>query len=306
MPQLFLNPNLPDYFLSAPEVTSAANARSYVDEYEDAKVILFPNLHAAIDHDFWAKIETDKYPELKKFGPILMAEYDSAEQRRQHRKQLVERGVDEPIADALCDQIQAIYDRLIPAYRAIFSDYEFDRHKVMWRLNVIRAENMHIDTYKTENEQHFARMFVNLDNQPRIWHTSWRVQDMVRKAVGTISPKELEALSRGEVWSRLNASFFGKNSREWWDDQPRHIAFFNPGDVWVVDSRQVAHQIFYGRRALSLDFSVPKRLMKNPSLHYLDLAERFRADNEVEWRNGQGEMSPEQASGSPDSMRVNA
>jgi hypothetical protein len=306
VPQLFLNPNLPDYFLSAPEVTSAADARSYVEEYEDAKVIVFPNLNPAINHDFWAGIETDKHPELKKFGPILMAEYDSTEQRRQHRKQLIERGVDGGLAEALSGQIQLIYDRLIPAYRAIFSDYEFDRHKVMWRLNVIRAENMHVDTYKTENQQHFARMFVNLDTQPRIWHTSWRVQDMVQKARGKIPPRELEGLSRGEVWSKLNAFFFGQNSREWWDDQPRHIAFFNPGDVWVVDSRQVAHQIFYGRRALSIDFSVPKQQMKNPALHYLDIAERFRADNHADWSSARRQVPCDEGSGEPNLVRTRA
>lgn len=119
---------------------------------------------------------------------------------------------------------------------------------------------------------------------------------MVQKAMGKISPRELDGLSRGEVWSKLNAYFFGKNSREWWDDQPRHIAFFAPGDVWAVDSRQVAHQIFYGRRALSIDFAVPKQLMKNPSLHYLDIAERFRAANQAEWPKRQAELPREQGS----------
>lgn len=276
MPNLFLNPNLEDYFLSAPEVTSAADARSYVDEYEDGKVIYFPNLKAGIDHEFWASLDTDKHPALKKFGIDLTANFDNLQQ---HRRHLLEQGIDEALANAMCDQVQAIYSALIPVYRAIFADYTFDRRKVMWRLNTIMAENMHIDTYKTEVEHHFARMFVNLDTQPRIWHTSWRVEDMVRQASGTIPAEQLEGLSRGEVWSKLNTTFFGKSSRQWWDDQPRHISFFAPGDVWVVDSRQVAHQIFYGRRALSIDFYVPKERMKNPDLHYLEIADRFRAEN---------------------------
>lgn len=279
MPKLFVHPKLPDYFLSAPEVTSAASARSYVDEYEGAKVVVFPNLAKGIDHDFWAGLDTDRYPELKKFSPILQPGVEPDEERRQLKKALAVRHVDEPAADAVVEHFQRLMAHLIPAYRAIFADYDFDRWKVMLRLNTIMAENMHVDTYKHENEQHFARMFVNLDTQPRIWHTSWRISDMVNRAVGTIAPGQLEGLTRGDVWSKLNASFFGQNSREWWDEQPRHIAFFAPGDVWIVDSRQVAHQIFYGRRALSIDFSVPKQLMKDPSLHYLEIAERFRADN---------------------------
>jgi hypothetical protein len=288
MPKLFVNPQLPDYFLSAPEVTSAGTARSYVDEYEGAKVIVFPNLARGIDHDFWAALDTDRYRELKKFSPILQPGVDSGEERRQLQKALALRQVDKPTADALVEQFQRLMAHIVPAYRAIFADYDFDRWKIMLRLNTIMAENMHVDTYKNENEQHFARMFINLDTQPRIWHTSWRIGDMVERAAGRIPPDELEGLSRGEVWSKLNSNFFGQNSREWWDDQPRHIGFFAPGDVWIVDSRQVAHQIFYGRRALSIDFSVPKQLMKNPSLHYLEVAERFRSDNRAAWEAARG------------------
>ena len=284
MPKLFVNPKLPDYFQSAPEVTCSGTARSYVDEYEGAKVVVFPNLAKSIDHEFWAALDTDRYSELKKFGPILQPGVDAAEQRHKLQKALAARQVDKPVANALIEQFQRLMAHIVPAYQAIFADYDFDRWKVMLRLNTIMAENMHIDTYKTENEQHFARMFINLDTQPRIWHTSWRVGDMVEQAVGRIPPGELDGLTRGEVWSRLNSKFFGQNSREWWDEQPRHIAFFAPGDAWIVDSRQVAHQIFYGRRALSIDFSVPRQLMKDPSLHYLDIAERFRSQNREAWQ----------------------
>jgi len=279
MPKLYLNPSLPDYFVAAPEVTSDVVPRSYVDEYENARVIYFPNLNAAIDHGFWATLDTDKYPGLKKFGIDLNPTSDNMEQ---HHRSLLQQGLDKSLAKMMCDHMQAIYNTLIPVYLAVFAEYGFERRKVMWRLNTIMAENMHVDTYKTEVEQHFARMFVNLDTQPRIWHTSWQIEDMVRQAKGRIAPEQMEGLSRGRVWSELNNSFFGKNSREWWDDQPRHIAFFAPGDVWVVDSRQVAHQIFYGRRALSIDFFVAKEQMKNPDVHYLEIANRFRGENRVE------------------------
>lgn len=276
MAKLFLNPNLPDYFVAAPDVTSAATARSCVDDYEAAKVIHFPNLKPAIDHEFWGSLDTDKYAALKKFGIDLSPGFDNL---HQHRERMLREQMDKAAAKTICDQMKRVYDLMLPVYLGIFGDYSFDRRKVMWRLNTIMAENMHVDTYKGEVEHHFARMFVNLDTQPRIWHTSWRIEDMMARAKGTIPPEELEGLPLGAVWSKLNFSFFGKNSREWWDDQPRHIAFFAPGDVWAVDSRQVAHQIFYGRRALSIDFYVPKEDMKSPELHYLTLAERFRDEN---------------------------
>ena len=274
MAQLFVNPNLPNYFIDAAEVTSAASARSFVPAYENAKVITFSGLKVDIDHDFWSSLDTDRYQNLKKFSALV----DPADHCNvtQHGRNLIAQGVDEQMATALSDQFRAIYRALIPIYRAVFSEYEFDKQKVVWRLNTIMNENMHVDTYKEENEQHFARMFVNLDSQPRIWQTSWPIDEVMRRLDGKFSPEDLAGKSRGEVWGLMNKSIFGKSSREWWDGEPRHVAYFEPGDVWIVDSRQVSHQIFYGRRALSIDFSIPKEGMQDPSRHYLALAESFR------------------------------
>jgi len=275
--ELFANPNLPNYFVEAPDVTSAENARSFVADYEAAKVITFANLKVPIDHEFWSALDTDKHSFLKKYSFNLDAE-DHCGRERQFRNLSAAAG-DEGLANFLSGQFDAILDTLLPIYRKIFSEYQFDesRKKVVWRLNTIMNQNMHIDTYKDENEQHFARMFVNLDNQPRIWHTSWMIDDILHRIWNKIPTASLENKTRGEIWRELNYNTFGKSTGEWWDDQPRHVAYFDPGDVWVVDSRQIAHQIFYGRRALSIDFSLPKQLMKNPSRHYLAIVEQFRA-----------------------------
>ncbi len=71
----------------------------------------------------------------------------------------------------------------------------------------------------------------------------------------------------------LNHAAFGGPVWHWWDRQPRHVAYFAPGDVWAVDSRQVAHQIFYGRRAVSIDFFVERASMADPGRHYLAMAQ---------------------------------
>jgi hypothetical protein len=274
---LFINPQLPNYFISAPEVTSATTARSYVPEFEAAKVVIFPNLKADIDHEFWAALDTNKYPALRKFGGSLQD--DDRVTVKLHRESLTERGLDAPLVQTLCQQFEAIYGALLPAYRSIFREYSFEKRKVVWRLNTLMNENMHLDVYSEERDEHFARMFINLDNQPRIWQTSWTIDDLVRKLKGKIPPSALREKSRGELWKDLSFSLFGASPQEWWDDQPRHVAYFAPGDIWIVDSRQVSHQIFYGRRALSIDFSVKKESMKDASRHYLSFVDRFRAEN---------------------------
>jgi hypothetical protein len=275
--ELFVNPKLPNYFVAAPEVTSADTARSYVDEFEHAKVVHFPNLKAKIDHDFWAGLDTNKYLGLRKFGAVLCG--DIARDAKQHREALLKREVPEALAGQLYDQFQAIYEALLPAYHAIFAGYRFAKQKVVWRLNTTMNENMHLDVYDDEKKEHFARMFINLDNQPRIWQTSWTVDEILEKLDGKIPASFIEENPRSELWRELALKLFGRHPSEWWDNQPRHVAYFAPGDVWIVDSRQVAHQIFYGRRALSIDFAVHSDSMHDGDRQYLKFVDRFRARN---------------------------
>ncbi len=169
------------------------------------------------------------------------------------------------------------YKKALPIYEALFKGYRFTRRHVVWRLNTIRNENLHVDTYQTEYPEHFARMFINLDDQPRIWMTSYAVDEMFDKFGGRIAPEVISGGTSAEIHAALNAETFGGRSNIWWDGQPRHVAMFAPGDVWIVDSRQIAHQIFYGRRAVSIDFVVDPASMHDPSRHYYAAAEAFRA-----------------------------
>lgn len=50
------------------------------------------------------------------------------------------------------------------------------------------------------------------------------------------------------------------------------------GEVWMVDSRRISHQIFYGRRALSVDYIATPQSMSDPRKHYLAPVERYRRD----------------------------
>jgi hypothetical protein len=275
---LFINPKLPNYFVAAPDVTSAETARSFVDEFESGKVVTFPNLKAQIDHEFWSTLDTSKYPALRKFGASLVS--DDSLNVHLHREALLARGVDLEVVKALCRQFQAIYATLLPAYRAVFGEYEFTKRKVVWRLKTLMNENMHLDIYDEERSDHFARMFINLDDQPRIWQTSWTADDLVEQLRKKIRVREIVHKSRADLWKEITFSAFGKSPEEWWDDQPRHVAYFAPGDVWIVDSRQVAHQIFYGRRALSIDFSVCAQSMRDSSRHYLSFVDRLVAPQE--------------------------
>lgn len=268
MAHLLRNPNLPDYF------ATGQLHRGYIDEYEAANVVLFPQAAQSLDSAFWASLDVEANAALRKLRTSVNMDDPSDVSRLNDTLRKV--GVDTELRDKICSNAGDVFGDLIPIYRAAFDGYRLTSTKAVFRLTTVRSENMHFDLYKEANDIHFARMFVNLDDQPRIWHTSWQANEAVDRYSQMLPPDLRASAEANELWNRLTTSIFGRSSEEWWDTEPRHIAFFDPGDAWIVDSRQVAHQIFYGRRALSLDFAVDATTMRDPSRHYLKIAERIR------------------------------
>jgi hypothetical protein len=274
MPILFKNPNLSDYFVERDDVALGNVLVPITEDYEAGKVVIFPKLKLDIDFEFWANLPTDAYPGLKKLTSLAFA--PGAGEDVLLERNLVNAKAPPEVEKAVRNQIRALYDQIVPTYEAIFGDYSFKRRQAVWRLNSTYNENLHVDTYLEEYEDHFARLFINLDNQPRIWQTSFTIEEMFEKFNDRIDRRIFDTGTRAEIWIALNKVVFGGLSRMWWDCQPRHVAYFSPGDVWAVDSRQVAHQIFYGRRAVSVDFFVDTTSMKNPKKQYLGIIDDFK------------------------------
>ena len=276
MTVIFKHPELTDYFaksnirLGMPR----ADIPSILKPYEGARVLSFPHMDLEIDHGFWAGLPTDHLKKLKK----LSSSPEAGDFRRDALldRRLAEADVPGGLKRRLRKEIVRLYERVLPLYEAMFSGYRFTRRQVVWRLNTIHNENLHVDTYATDHEDHFARLFINLDDQPRIWNTSWTLEEMYARFGDQLSVDTLIKSSPGEVHAALNAAAFGGRSTVWWDAQPRHVIYFDPGAVWAVDSRQVSHQIFYGRRAVSIDFFVDRASMIKPKRHYLYTAALFR------------------------------
>jgi hypothetical protein len=277
LPVIFRHPELPDDFAKIANVradSAPGDIPSIVKPYEAGKALYFPHLKLDIDHDFWAALPTEGYPRLKKLSSSPSQgdpENDALLDRR-----LGEAALPAPLAKRLRKEIVGLYARALPLYEALFAGYRFTRRQAVWRLNTVRNENLHVDTYTAPFTDHFARLFINLDAEPRIWMTSWNIDALYERFGDRIDPALLARGSAAELHAAVNEAAFGGRTAIWWDKQPRHVVYFDPGDVWAVDSRQMAHQIFYGRRALSIDFFVDPASMNKPKRQYLAIADRFR------------------------------
>jgi len=272
MAALFKNPELTDYFLDAPEVElgAAGTGLSVVEPYELGKVISLPRLKLELDLDFWGNLEAEEYAALRKLklrGDDCLID-----------PKIRDSGPPTELLDRLQSEIQDIYRQIMPIYYALFSGYHFTRKIATCRLHTTLNRDLHFDTYQVDNPDHFARLFINLDRQPRIWQTSYTVQEIFELFGDRLPTSAYRDMPDNDLWSELRWRTFlsGPDERAWWDGLPRHVAYFQPGDVWLVDSRQVAHQIFYGRRALSIDFAVAVDSMGRPERYYRNILADFR------------------------------
>ena len=110
-----------------------------------------------------------------------------------------------------------------------FPEKKYGPEMHSWRYTLTKDEPLHFDVYAERVVSSVIRLFVNLDTEPRIWD------------VGTV------ALSK-------DSGVYDPGYRARIDDSPVQRVSFDPGDVWLVDSRRVSHAIIYGRRAAMFSF----------------------------------------------------
>ena len=178
MATIFRNPKIADCFVEATGVRADSAPESIApitEPYEEGKLITFPDLKFDIDFDFWASLSTDDYPGLKKLSSS--AGMDDPRNDPRLDRSFNEAGLPPAMEDRLREEMKRLSDQVLPVYQRIFGDYVFTTRQVVWRLNTIRNENMHVDTYKVPFKEHFARLFINLDNQPRIWQASHDIRE---------------------------------------------------------------------------------------------------------------------------------
>ncbi|MDX2235649.1 MAG: hypothetical protein NW200_14215 [Hyphomonadaceae bacterium] len=160
--------------------------------------------------------------------------------------------------------------------RTIFPKYKILKRSITWRMSDTINENLHIDVYNEDLPDHHLRFFVNLDTTWRIWHTSHRLDWLVRNHMHRLPADFLATATPGRICHRLNFDVFGGFEQAGREGMPKHIAFFGPGEVWLVDSRKVSHQIFFGRRAVSTELQVDVKTMLDPAKHYLNVVSDLR------------------------------
>lgn len=278
MARLFVSPEIENNFVvhqynesarRSAEVNSAILA-----DYEAGKVICLQGWSLIYDRDFFASVSLTNNRPAKKLKSWV--DPAGAIESKPLRKALIQSGAQEAQADKFIVQAEGLALQIAPVIDTIFAKLQLRERRFTWRMLETLHEDLHVDSYGEDKDDHLVRAFINLDVVPRIWHTSHSVESLFAQYGDRLTDAEITDGTPNSLIRLLGERVFGGVATAGFDREPRHTAFFDPGDIWLVDSRKVSHQIMYGRRALTVDYVAEAHSMASPAHYYQRAVRDYR------------------------------
>jgi hypothetical protein len=260
MTQIFINPEIEDYFVEhdfREARTDNQVRQSVVEDFSNEKISLLRNLK--LDADF-AFLRGVTFYQKWKWKKLALSSFEAvpAEQRKDI-PQIVDFVQEIFTGDwgrftYFLEQATLINSQIRAAVHNIFANYQFSQRHIIWRFTETRVENLHFDIDRNCDNFELIRLYFNLDDIPRIWYTSATFTTTAREWYDKLDLSRFRSKPYDKLLKELTTRVFGDWHMRGKDKVPRHLVLFEPGDVWLSDGRLVSHQVIYGRRVVSTLF----------------------------------------------------
>jgi len=274
------HPDVEDYFL---ELTLAEiEARGGIaDLFEEGRLILLKNYR--LDFDFGALVKLSKSIDRvrdrdlrKRLKKVTASHFFEGEPPVEKNGALIfSDPLRQSIYDVLCRGDRTRFERASNAlsyahseanrlFAICFPTYEPFRLIPSVRLTRTLFENLHWDNHAIDDDFHQTRIFANLDSRPRIWNVSHSFTHWVREYYDEHDLGRFAGKDPNLLIDYITGQVLGGTQKTWMDNQPRHKVAFDPGEVWLGESRHISHQIVYGESAMVYMWFVHASSMANP------------------------------------------
>jgi hypothetical protein len=154
-------------------------------------------------------------------------------------------------------QSDELYSRLFPRYIATRSVYT-------WRFTETMYENLHWDVFGIDEPFHQVRIFTNIANSPRLWRISHHSDHFAESVYNEAGLERFEASKADDLLRTMNNSVL-RGKTPCMDRMPKHHIAFAQGDVWICETRILAHQIYHGERAFAAMYFSDQQTMDDPT-----------------------------------------
>jgi hypothetical protein len=278
------HPAVEDYFteLSLAEI---ADRRGIADIFEQGQVVILKDYR--LPFDFAALSSLAKSSEsigdpalrkkLKKMTTPLFFEGEPPVSKSD--RLLFRDPVRQALFDVVCKgdldifegasrALKGAHEELLRLFDICFPDYDTFRLVPSIRLTRTLFENLHWDNHSINDDFHQARIFTNLDTRPRIWHLGKRFPEWVREHYCEYDLGRFAGQDPNLLIQFATSDVLGGTRRIWMDTEPRHRIAFDPGEVWLGESRLISHQIYYGEAAMVYMWFVTPQSMANPDARF--------------------------------------
>lgn len=279
MALIHLHPEVPNYILEM-SLQEIAARDGVADLFEEGKLILIKDYRLEVDVEALSRlgksIESIDDPELRRKVKKLTAAHflEGRAPREISGKLVFEDPVRQAIYDKLCHgdrktfegaarAVRSAHEKALKIFEICFPQYEPFRFIPSLRLTRTMFENLHWDNHSIDDDFHQARIFANLDTRPRIWSISHRFPEWVRAHYHELDLARFAGKDPNQMLDFIGGSVLGGTANTWMDREPRHRVAFDPGEVWLGESRLISHQIYYGEAALVYMWFVKVSSMAN-------------------------------------------
>jgi hypothetical protein len=286
MTHVYIHPEVDDYFVDRDFLEAANGLGSrIVEDYHDGKVILLRNLKLSADLDFLRNVAFCQKWKWKKLA-VSAFEGIPLESHKEHSE------IAEFVKDVFAgdwgrfryffEQAKLVNNQIGSALDVIFTGYRFSRREIIWRFAETRVENLHFDIDKDCDNLELIRLYVNLDDVPRIWYTAGTFASIANEWYRKLDLGRFRNEPHDKLLKEITMKVFGDWHARGRDKVPRHLVMFEPGDVWLSDGRLVSHQVVYGRRVVSSLFVAPSDAVRDPTRTFAQrVAELHRGAEEL-------------------------
>ena len=274
------HPDIENYFVEL-TLDEIAHRGGLADIFEEGRVIVLkdyrlPVAHAAIEalsKSLDAISDPDTRRRVKKLRTPLF--FDAQPHRLAGGHPVFHDEAQQAIYDVMCRRdrqlfdsaataLRTAHDELLRIFDICFPAYEPFRIIPSGRLTRTLFENLHWDNHSIDDDFHQTRIFANLDTRARIWNVGHPYPDWVRKHYRRHNLERFAGKDPNLMLDYIAGNVLGGTQKTWMDKEPRHKVAFESGEVWLCESRLIAHQIVYGESALVYMWFVRAASMANP------------------------------------------
>jgi hypothetical protein len=279
-----LHPEVQDYVVPL-TLAEIEHRGGVADLMEDGRLVVISDVRLNIDFatierlaKSTAAVSDDQLRrQLKKLEATSF--FEGAPARRRWRASRFDDPVRQALYETICHRdaklfelaaksLEQAHTHVLEIYSACFPSYRSFRLVPSIRLTQTLFENLHWDEHWIDGDFHTARVFANLDTRPRIWHMSHRFPDIVRMLYREHDLGRFAGRNPNELLSYINGEVLGGLTAKWKDNLPRHRIAFEPGEIWIGESRLLSHQIYYGEAALVYMWLVDSASMASPDKRF--------------------------------------